>query len=250
MHTRSSAFVILPYRCCVRSWPPSRQTEMRKHRSPWLLPALRFPSRSTSRGATNITSCIPAIQIRYLPEGTGNSGIKILSGVGDLGGGDAPILDKQLKDAPVQILQLPSVLIGIAIVYNIPDTPGELRPERAGAGGHFSGQSENVERSGDRKTQSGNETAGRADPGDPSHRRQRIELHSGGLSVQSEPGISGQGRTRRIAEMAGGRKRRPRAGPGRKGARHAGSDRLHRTATRAESRACAWHASRTQRANL
>ncbi len=67
-----------------------------------------------------------AIQLRYLPEGTGSSGIKILSGVGDLGGGDAPILDKQLKDAPVQILQLPSVLIGIAIVYNIPDTPGEL----------------------------------------------------------------------------------------------------------------------------
>jgi phosphate transport system substrate-binding protein len=69
----------------------------------------------------------PAIQLRYLPEGTGNSGVKILTGVGDLGGGDAPIVDKQLKEAPVQILQLPSVLIGIAIVYNIPDTPGELR---------------------------------------------------------------------------------------------------------------------------
>jgi phosphate transport system substrate-binding protein len=69
----------------------------------------------------------PSVQLRYLPEGTGNSGIKILSGVGDLGGGDAPIGEKQLKDAPVQILQLPSVLIGIAIIYNIPDTPGELR---------------------------------------------------------------------------------------------------------------------------
>lgn len=69
----------------------------------------------------------PAIQLRYLPEGTGNSGVKILSGVGDLGGGDAPILDKQLKEATVQILQLPSVLIGMAIVYNIPDTPGDLR---------------------------------------------------------------------------------------------------------------------------
>jgi phosphate transport system substrate-binding protein len=69
----------------------------------------------------------PSIQLRYLPEGTGNSAQKILSGVGDMGGGDAPIPDKQLKDAPVQILQLPSVLIGIAIVYNLPDTSGELR---------------------------------------------------------------------------------------------------------------------------
>lgn len=69
----------------------------------------------------------PSIQLRYLPEGTGNSAQKILAGVGDMGGGDAPIPDKQLKDALVLILQLPSVLIGIAIVYNLPDTPGELR---------------------------------------------------------------------------------------------------------------------------
>jgi phosphate transport system substrate-binding protein len=69
----------------------------------------------------------PSIQLRYLPEGTGNSGQKILSGVGDMGGGDAPIPDKQLKDASVPIFQLPSVLIGIAVVYNLPETPGELR---------------------------------------------------------------------------------------------------------------------------
>jgi phosphate transport system substrate-binding protein len=68
----------------------------------------------------------PSIQLRYLPEGTGSSGEKIVSGVGDLGGGDAPIADKQLKDGAA-ILQLPTVLIGIAIVYNIPETPGELR---------------------------------------------------------------------------------------------------------------------------
>ena len=68
----------------------------------------------------------PSVQLRYLPEGTGSSGAKIVSGVGDLGGGDAPISDKQLKDA-APILQLPTVLIAIAVVYNIPETPGELR---------------------------------------------------------------------------------------------------------------------------
>ncbi len=68
----------------------------------------------------------PLVFIRYLPQGTGESAQDILSGSGDLGGGDAPIPDKQLKaDAP--ILQLPSVLIGIVIVYNLPDTPGDLR---------------------------------------------------------------------------------------------------------------------------
>jgi ABC-type phosphate transport system substrate-binding protein len=74
-----------------------------------------------------------------LPEGTGSSVEKILASVGDMGGGDAPILDKQLKDAQAQIFQLPTVLIGIAIVYNLPDTPGELKLERSDTGGHFLG---------------------------------------------------------------------------------------------------------------
>ncbi len=69
----------------------------------------------------------PMVVVRYLPQGTGESGIDIVSGSGDLGGGDAPIPDKQLKDAATPILQLPSVLIGIVIVYNLPDVQGELR---------------------------------------------------------------------------------------------------------------------------
>lgn len=68
----------------------------------------------------------PLVVIRYLPQGTGESAQDILSGSGDLGGGDAPISDKQLK-ADTPILQLPSVLIGVVIVYNLPDAPGDLR---------------------------------------------------------------------------------------------------------------------------
>ena len=69
----------------------------------------------------------PTVQLRYLPGGTGDSSERILAGVGDLGGGDAPISDKQLKDASGPILQLPTILIGVVIVYNLPETPGELR---------------------------------------------------------------------------------------------------------------------------
>jgi len=67
----------------------------------------------------------PETKLRYLPEGTGESARKILTGVGDLGGGDAPIPESDIKDAAV--LELPTVLIGIAIVYNLPNTPGDLR---------------------------------------------------------------------------------------------------------------------------
>ena len=69
----------------------------------------------------------PATQVRYLPEGTAESARKILAGIGDLGGGDAPTPENDLKRADVPVLELPTVLIGIAIVYNLPNTPGEVR---------------------------------------------------------------------------------------------------------------------------
>jgi phosphate transport system substrate-binding protein len=68
-----------------------------------------------------------SVQVRYLPAGTGESAREITAGSGDLGGGDAPIADQELKDAAARILQLPSVLIAIVIIYNLPDTPEELR---------------------------------------------------------------------------------------------------------------------------
>jgi phosphate transport system substrate-binding protein len=69
----------------------------------------------------------PNVQLRYLPEGTAESGRKILAGIGDFGGGDAPNPEKELKSATVPILELPSVLIGIVVIYNLPGIPGELR---------------------------------------------------------------------------------------------------------------------------
>ena len=69
----------------------------------------------------------PETQMRYLPEGTGDSARKILSGVGDIGGGDAPVPENSIRGAATPVLELPTVVIGIAIVYNLPSTPGELR---------------------------------------------------------------------------------------------------------------------------
>ncbi|HXN51658.1 MAG TPA: phosphate ABC transporter substrate-binding protein PstS [Candidatus Acidoferrum sp.] len=69
----------------------------------------------------------PETQLRYIPEGTADSARKVLGGVGDWGGGDAPIPENSLKSAAVPVLELPTVLIGIAVVYNLPNTPGDLR---------------------------------------------------------------------------------------------------------------------------
>lgn len=68
----------------------------------------------------------PKVEIRYLAHGSGESATLVLAGSGDFGGGDAPIPESRLKSATEPIFELPTVMIGIVIVYNLPDVPGEL----------------------------------------------------------------------------------------------------------------------------
>ena len=69
----------------------------------------------------------PGVQVRYLPEGSGVGATRVLTGTGDFGGGDAPIPEKELKGATTKIVELPTVLIGIVVVYNLPSMSGELQ---------------------------------------------------------------------------------------------------------------------------
>lgn len=66
-------------------------------------------------------------QIRYMPVGTGESARNILAGSGDLGGGDAPIPESQLRAANKSVFELPAVLIGIVAIYELPGVKGELK---------------------------------------------------------------------------------------------------------------------------
>lgn len=68
----------------------------------------------------------PDVQVRYLPEGSGAGATRVLTGTGDFAGGDAPIPEKDLKTASAKVVELPTVLIGIVVVYNLPGTTGEL----------------------------------------------------------------------------------------------------------------------------
>jgi phosphate transport system substrate-binding protein len=66
-------------------------------------------------------------QVRYLPVGTSESAKNVLSGTGDLGGGDAPIPEKQLKDSAHAAVELPTILVGIAVFYNVPGSAASIR---------------------------------------------------------------------------------------------------------------------------
>src|SRR5262249_675120 len=69
----------------------------------------------------------PNVQLRYLAEGTAESAARILAGTGDFGGGEGAMSDKQLAVAKQKVLELPTVLIGIAVVHNVPGAKGTLR---------------------------------------------------------------------------------------------------------------------------
>lgn len=68
----------------------------------------------------------PNVMVRYLPEGSGAGASRVLTGSGDFAGGDAPIPEKDLKGATNRVVELPTVLIGIVVVYNLPGVRGEL----------------------------------------------------------------------------------------------------------------------------
>ena len=80
------------------------------------------------------------VQVRYLPEGTAESAGRILAGNGDFGGGDAPIPEKQLKDSSHPVVELPSILIGIAVIYNLPGASGGVRLSGAVLANNFLGK--------------------------------------------------------------------------------------------------------------
>ena len=70
----------------------------------------------------------PETQFRYLAVGTSESANRVLSGTGgDFGGGDAPIPEKQLKKAAHAAVELPTVLVGIAVFYNVPGSATSIR---------------------------------------------------------------------------------------------------------------------------
>jgi phosphate transport system substrate-binding protein len=70
----------------------------------------------------------PEVEVRYLAVGTSESADRVLSGTGgDLGGGDAPIPEEQLKKAAHTAVELPTVLVGVAVFYNVPGSVAGIR---------------------------------------------------------------------------------------------------------------------------
>jgi phosphate transport system substrate-binding protein len=65
------------------------------------------------------------IQMQYLPIGTSEGIRQIARGSGDFGAGEAPLSAKQRAEG--RLIELPTVVIGIVPIYNLPQVREELR---------------------------------------------------------------------------------------------------------------------------
>ena len=66
----------------------------------------------------------PAFQMRYLPVGTSEGIAQISRGVGDFAAGEAPLTAKQRADGG--LIEVPTILIAIVPIYNLPGVSGQL----------------------------------------------------------------------------------------------------------------------------
>jgi len=65
----------------------------------------------------------PGVQVQYLALGTSQSIKQISEGSGDFGGGEVPLTNEQMHGHKVSLIQIPTVLVGIVPIYNVPGKP-------------------------------------------------------------------------------------------------------------------------------
>jgi len=64
-----------------------------------------------------------AVQVRYLSMSTVDGIQNVSKGTGDFAGGEIPLTEEQMHGAKVTLIQIPSVIVGLVPIYNLPGQP-------------------------------------------------------------------------------------------------------------------------------
>jgi phosphate transport system substrate-binding protein len=86
-----------------------------------------FPNPMYSKWFAEYSKLHPDVQINYQPIGSGGGIRQVTAGTVDFGASDMPMTDKQLQDARMKILNIPTVLGAVVPAYNIPGVSGEVK---------------------------------------------------------------------------------------------------------------------------
>ena len=86
-----------------------------------------FPNPMYSKWFAEYSKLHADVQINYQPIGSGGGIRQVTAGTVDFGASDMPMTDKQLQDAKIKILNIPTVLGAVVPAYNIPGVSGEVK---------------------------------------------------------------------------------------------------------------------------
>src|SRR5450631_1015414 len=84
-----------------------------------------FPYPMYSKWFSEYNKVHPEVQINYQSIGSGGGIRQVTVGTVDFGASDMPMTDKQLQDAKMKILHIPTVLGADVPAYNVPGLSGE-----------------------------------------------------------------------------------------------------------------------------
>jgi phosphate transport system substrate-binding protein len=86
-----------------------------------------FPYPIYSKWFNEYNKLHPNVQINYQSIGSGGGIKQLQQGTVDFGASDMPLSDEQLKQMPMPIFQLPTVLGSVVPAYNLPEVTAELK---------------------------------------------------------------------------------------------------------------------------
>jgi phosphate transport system substrate-binding protein len=99
-----------------------------------------FPYPIYSKWFNEYNKLHPDVQINYQSIGSGGGIKQLQQGTVDFGASDMPLNDEQLKQMPLEVVQLPTVLGSVVPAYNLPEIKAELKFTPQALAGIYLGQ--------------------------------------------------------------------------------------------------------------
>lgn len=99
-----------------------------------------FPYPIYSKWFSEYGKTHSGVQINYQSIGSGGGIRQVTAGTVDFGASDMPMTDKQLQEAKIKILNIPTVLGADVPAYNVPGVTGELKFTPEALAGIFMGK--------------------------------------------------------------------------------------------------------------
>ncbi len=79
-----------------------------------------FPYPIYSKWFQQYSQAHPGVEINYQPIGSGGGITQVTKGLVDFGASDMPMTDQALKDSPIKLIHIPTVMGAVVPIFNVP----------------------------------------------------------------------------------------------------------------------------------